>query len=185
MDLMPYSALNKDPDDICDYAGFIPMASDFRTPVDPSSQSRYSDEQLYALALYLYSLEPPQNPNRPSALTARGKRVFQAQGCGTCPTAPAYTITSWFPPRDLKFRPSIGPNTTSWILLLAQIRHSRCRRAGEPDTTRFLRCEAFGTVALRAQRLSGDTRRLVQSESARGTTTFLLAGKVMVSRRGP
>jgi hypothetical protein len=41
-------------------------------------QSRYSDEQLYALALYLYSLEPPPNLNEPSAVTELGRKVFLA-----------------------------------------------------------------------------------------------------------
>jgi hypothetical protein len=63
-----------------DYSGFIPASSDFRTPVDPATQERYSDEQLYALALYLYSLKPPANPNRMDALARRGLKVFEAQG---------------------------------------------------------------------------------------------------------
>jgi hypothetical protein len=29
---------------------------------DPSTRRRFSDEQLYALALYVYSLKPPENP---------------------------------------------------------------------------------------------------------------------------
>ena len=97
VDLMRYSALNQGADDIGDYSGFIPVASDFRTPVDPSTQSRYSDEQLYALALYLYSLEPPPNPNRASTLTERGKKVFLAQGCASCHIPPAYTNNKLIP----------------------------------------------------------------------------------------
>ena len=52
---------------------------------------RYSDEQLYALSLYLYSLTPPPNPNRPSALSARGEEVFERENCGACHTPPLYT----------------------------------------------------------------------------------------------
>jgi cytochrome c peroxidase len=52
---------------------------------------RYSDEQLYALALYLYSLEPPSNPNRFDAVAARGRKVFEKKGCPSCHTPPLYT----------------------------------------------------------------------------------------------
>ncbi len=58
---------------------------------DPSTQMRYSDEQLYALALYLYSLKPPPNPNGFDARARRGKKVFEREGCGTCHTPPLYT----------------------------------------------------------------------------------------------
>ena len=52
---------------------------------------RYGDEQLYALARYLYALEPPPNPHRSDPLAARGKRVFEREGCATCHTPPLYT----------------------------------------------------------------------------------------------
>jgi hypothetical protein len=55
------------------------------------TRSRYSDEQLYALALYLYSLQPPPNPNRFDAVAERGRRVFQREGCPTCHTPPLYS----------------------------------------------------------------------------------------------
>jgi hypothetical protein len=96
-DLMRYAALNQGADDLGSYNGFIPAADDFRTPVDPLTQQRYSDEQLYALALYLYSVEPPPNPNRPDALSRRGAKVFEMQGCGTCHTPPLYTNNKLVP----------------------------------------------------------------------------------------
>ena len=52
---------------------------------------RYTDEQAYAYSLYVYSLRPPPNPNRTSALTEQGKRVFTQQGCPACHTPPLYT----------------------------------------------------------------------------------------------
>jgi CxxC motif-containing protein (DUF1111 family) len=52
---------------------------------------RYSDEQLYALARYVYSLKPPPNPNKADALSRRGKSVFEQQGCAMCHTPPFYT----------------------------------------------------------------------------------------------
>jgi hypothetical protein len=50
---------------------------------------RYSDEQLYALALYLYSLEPPENPYLPKTDSARqlvtsDRNVFTESGCAKC-----------------------------------------------------------------------------------------------------
>jgi hypothetical protein len=58
---------------------------------------RYSDEQLYALALYLYSLPPPQNPNRFDATAARGKAIFEHAGCASCHTPPFYTNNKLIP----------------------------------------------------------------------------------------
>jgi hypothetical protein len=96
-DLMRYAALNQGADDLGDYAGFIPAADDFRTVVDPATQERYSDEQLYALALYIYSLKPPPNPNLTDGTAERGKKVFTAQGCGGCHTPPLYTNNKLVP----------------------------------------------------------------------------------------
>lgn len=94
-DLMRYAALNQGMDMMKRYGDFIPaqVAEDgapggfFSTRVG----ARYSDEQLFALALYIYSLKPPPNPNTFDALAARGQRVFASQGCGTCHTPPLYT----------------------------------------------------------------------------------------------
>jgi hypothetical protein len=97
VDLMRYAALNQGADDLGDYNGFIPAAPDFHTPLDPATQTRYSDEQLYALALYLYSIQPPANPNPPDRLAQRGARVFEEQACGTCHTPPLYTNNKLLP----------------------------------------------------------------------------------------
>ena len=90
-DMMRYSALNQGADALASYGGFIPGARDFRALPDPSTQRRYSDEQLYALALYLYSLKPPANPNKFDAAAARGQKVFNREGCAVCHTPPLYT----------------------------------------------------------------------------------------------
>jgi hypothetical protein len=96
VDLMRYSALNQGADSLASYAGFIP--ADFPNfkqlpdPADPVSVGgRYSDDQLYALALYVYSLKPPSNPNKFGRASARGQRVFQSAGCSGCHTPPLYT----------------------------------------------------------------------------------------------
>jgi len=92
VDLMRYAALNQGADNLASFDGFIPVGGpDFRTLPDPSKFGRYSDAQLYALALYVYSLKPPPNPNKFDALAARGQKVFNREGCAMCHTPPLYT----------------------------------------------------------------------------------------------
>jgi hypothetical protein len=92
-DLMRYAALNQLLDDVSSFGGFIPRTIDGVHRPEPTHprMSRYSDEQLYALALYLYSLEPPKNPNPFDAAAERGQAVFEAQDCGRCHSPPLYT----------------------------------------------------------------------------------------------
>jgi len=96
-DVMRYAALNQGMDTLSQYGGFVPEAEDGRTRPAPGqgqftgASSRYSEAQLYALGLYLYSLTPPANPNQPSPLSARGQEVFQRAGCATCHPPPLYT----------------------------------------------------------------------------------------------
>jgi hypothetical protein len=86
-DLMRYAALNQGADMLASYGTFRPKGE---LP-DPNSQSRYSDEQLYALALYIYSLKPPANPNKFNAAASLGKKIFDREGCAGCHTPPLYT----------------------------------------------------------------------------------------------
>ncbi len=51
---------------------------------------RLSDEALYAMALYIYSLKPPPNPNRFDAAAAAGQKIFSAN-CAGCHKPPLYT----------------------------------------------------------------------------------------------
>jgi hypothetical protein len=96
-DLMRYAAMNQDGDVLSRYGKFVPVEAMplflGKIPADPakSSGGRYSDEQLYALAVFLYSLHPPQNPNHEGALSAAGKKVFEREGCAGCHTPPLYT----------------------------------------------------------------------------------------------
>jgi hypothetical protein len=96
VDLMRYSALNQGGDQLSNFDGFIP--ADFGNfkklpdPTDPVSVGgRYSDQQLYALALYVYSLQPPPNPDKFDAKAALGQKVFERTGCRMCHTPPLYT----------------------------------------------------------------------------------------------
>ncbi len=86
-DLMRYAATVATLDRLTHYGKYQIYAP----PADPPTQDRFSDAQLYALALYVYSLRPPENPNRPSELSRRGERVFEREGCAGCHTPPLYT----------------------------------------------------------------------------------------------
>jgi hypothetical protein len=103
VDLMRYAALNQGGDFLANFDGFIPADfPEFKTlgPPDKAGsvfQGRYSDEQLYALALYLYSLKPPPNPNHFDAIAERGQKVFTSEGCATCHTPPLYTSNKLTP----------------------------------------------------------------------------------------
>jgi hypothetical protein len=101
-DLMRYAALNQGGDDLSSFGGFIPAGVDFKTLPDPTTQTRYSDEQLYALALYLYSLKPPPNPNRRTAQTIKGEQIFRREGCAVCHTPPLYTNNKLTPAEGFK-----------------------------------------------------------------------------------
>jgi hypothetical protein len=91
--------------DLMRYSGSIADVSDALTEygdgpdgkLDPAKLGlkdgihRTPDAVLYALALFIESLQPPPNPNQPSAASERGQAVFTKQGCGNCHTAPLYT----------------------------------------------------------------------------------------------
>lgn len=110
-DMMRYSALNQGGDSLASYAGYIPIdAPRFTKRPDPEQFTRYSDEQLYALAKYVYSLRPPPNPNKADALSARGAQVFEDEGCSSCHRPPLYTnnrltpVAGFTPPDDHRTR---------------------------------------------------------------------------------
>ena len=52
---------------------------------------RVPDEALYALARYIYSLEPPPNPNVGDPRVPGGQAIFNREGCANCHTPPLYT----------------------------------------------------------------------------------------------
>jgi hypothetical protein len=116
-DLMRYAALAEGIELLSSFDGFIPNGEENLTRLPKAeSQSRFSEEQLYALAMWLYSLEPPRNPNPPgAALTLAGKKVFDREGCGTCHTPPLYTnnkltpATGFTVPEEHKSRYDILP----------------------------------------------------------------------------
>ena len=70
------------------------------------TQARVPDEAFYALALYIYSLKPPPNPNPLDEKARAGQKVFAGEGCAGCHTPPLYTnnrvtlAQGFTPPRD-------------------------------------------------------------------------------------
>jgi mono/diheme cytochrome c family protein len=105
VDLMRYAALNQGGDDLASYDGFIPLGEpNFDKLPEPTKLpiQRYSDEQLYALALYLYALQPPPNPNKFDAVATHGQKVFEGEGCAACHTPPLYTNNKLTPVEGFK-----------------------------------------------------------------------------------
>jgi mono/diheme cytochrome c family protein len=99
-DLMRYAALVSFAEAV-DFAGrrmIAPDTSRFAT--------RLSDEALYALALYVYSLQPPPNPHPFDARAEAGQQLFARERCGRCHTPPLYTnnkltlAAGFTPPED-------------------------------------------------------------------------------------
>src|SRR6185503_5387268 len=76
-DLMRYVALVQGANSFDRFGDFTLM-----DPLpDPTKLDRYSDEQLYALARFLYALKPPQNPNKLDSVAKRGRELFAREGC--------------------------------------------------------------------------------------------------------
>ena len=89
---------HRGPGDLMRYAALVTYSdsSDFGshrllTDAQRRIPFRAPDEALYAMALYIYSLQPPPNPNRPDARIAAGEAIFRREGCGSCHTPPLYT----------------------------------------------------------------------------------------------
>jgi hypothetical protein len=110
------------PEDAARYAAFITGAD----PMDFGSHRiladaqrrvrfRYADEVLYAIGMYLMSLEPRKNPNPAAAdVLVRGDQLFRREGCVNCHVPPNYTsgkltlAQGWEPPTDHPNRDDIA-----------------------------------------------------------------------------
>ena len=109
------------PEDVARYAAFV-------TGIDPMEfgphrilsdeqrrvRFRYADEVLYAIGVYLMSLEPPKNPDRtPADVLRRGQQIFRREGCVNCHVPPNYTsgkltlAQGWEPPPNHPYRDDI------------------------------------------------------------------------------
>ncbi len=96
-------------------AGGLLRQRRFRTAPRPHRKqrippNRVPDELAFSLAKYIYSLEPPKNPNANNPRAAAGRKVFEREGCGGCHSAPLYTnnkltlAKGWTPPQDHPYR---------------------------------------------------------------------------------
>lgn len=99
--------------DLMRYAALVSFAetADFGlhhmlSPDTKRVQARLPDAALYALALYIYSLQPPPNPNPFDERAAAGQKIFARVGCPGCHTPPLYTnnkltlAQGFVPPKD-------------------------------------------------------------------------------------
>jgi hypothetical protein len=100
-DIMRYAVINEGLDMSAHYGDFQPDSRG-RGGFGAEPGTRYSDEQLYALALYLESLTPPPNPNPFDEHAQHGQQIFQREGCPYCHTPPLYTNNMLNPARGFK-----------------------------------------------------------------------------------
>jgi hypothetical protein len=87
------------PEDVARYAAFVTGADPMEfgeyhilRPEQRRLAMHYADEVLYAIGMYLWSLEPPANPDPPPpAKVARGREVFVRETCANCHSGEGYT----------------------------------------------------------------------------------------------
>src|SRR6185369_2264647 len=107
--------VNRGPEDIARYAALVNTSDDgsigphkFMTDQQRKLSHRFSDEALYALGKFVYSLEPPKSPNKMDDVAQRGQEIFRNQGCAMCHTPPLYTnnmltpVDGFTPPADAR-----------------------------------------------------------------------------------
>jgi cytochrome c peroxidase len=92
---MRYAIVNQGLDTIAYFGNFQPGTLGGQTL--EQRKTRYSDEQLFALALYVYSLKYPPNPNPMNDAARRGQQIFAKQGCTRCHPSPLYTNNALTP----------------------------------------------------------------------------------------
>src|SRR5262249_36514064 len=106
-DLMRYLALVQGADTLDRFGPYTPMGDQ---PPDVKTLVRYGDDELRAVALYLYSLTPPPNPNKFDDAAERGQQIFKREGCNLCHPAPLYTNNFLSPVDGFKV-PEEAPDT--------------------------------------------------------------------------
>jgi hypothetical protein len=95
---------NRGPEDIARYAILVTTADDgsigpykFLTDKQRKLPFRFPDEAMYAIGKFVYSLEPPPNPNKAGDVARRGQEIFKREGCSMCHTPPLYTNNMLIP----------------------------------------------------------------------------------------
>jgi hypothetical protein len=91
---------NREPADVARYAAYIMIfaySGDYGKyhlkPDGTKPLYHLPDDALYAIAEYLWSLDPVPNPKAhefPPALVARGRRIFEDENCAKCHSGPNY-----------------------------------------------------------------------------------------------
>ena len=111
--------VNRGPEDIARYAVLVSTADDgsigphkFFNDQQRKLTHRFSDEALYALGKFVYTLEPPKSPNKMDDVARRGEEIFKSQGCVMCHTPPLYT-NNMLTPAEGFAPPSGDPRTAS------------------------------------------------------------------------
>jgi len=103
---MRYASFAQGVEFLSSFGSFIPAGGENFSKLPPSqTQERFSDEQLFALSMYLYSLQPPPNPNRLDAAAEIGRKVFEREGCPLCHTPPHYTNNKLLPVSGFRIPP--------------------------------------------------------------------------------
>jgi hypothetical protein len=106
---------NRGPEDIARYAILVEYADNFvfgphklEFPERMKVTARAPDEALYAMGLYLYSLETLPSSFPFDGQAQHGQKVFEAEGCAQCHTPPHYTnnklvpVPGFEPPDDAR-----------------------------------------------------------------------------------
>lgn len=109
--------VNRGPEDLARYGILVQYADDgsigphrFGNAAQRRIVRRPSDAAMYALALFLCSLEPPKSPHPMDELAREGAEIFEGERCSSCHPAPLYTNNKLIPVDG--FAPSADdPNT--------------------------------------------------------------------------
>jgi hypothetical protein len=125
-DLMRYAILTEGLDTLAHFGDFQPSPG--ATVFSGEEGTRYSDEQLYALALYISSLKPPPNPNKSDEHARKGQVVFQRQGCVNC------------------YTPIYARLRTFWISASELTHTLRSKHVEARGSTKCRHCKAFGSA---------------------------------------
>jgi hypothetical protein len=98
--------LNRGPEDIARYGILVEFADlavfgphHLLPPDAMQIRRRPPDEAMYAMGLYLYSLDPAPSPHPVDDLAQRGRAVFEAEDCAECHPPPLYTTNELMRPR--------------------------------------------------------------------------------------
>jgi hypothetical protein len=96
--------LHRGPEDIARYAILVEFADaavfgpHHMLPAEVEKvRFRPPDEAMYALALYVESLDPAPSPLPFDERAKKGEKVFESEGCARCHTPPVYTNNKLIP----------------------------------------------------------------------------------------